>query len=197
MNPYIKIIVVTYLGMFLLACSSTTSVVSNKKPSSRYSAEFDGAIVAMRSGDIESAKNALEALTKSAPNYTGPWTNLGIIYAGQRDYAAAEKYFNEALKRQARNTTAMNWLGYLSSIKQDYQSASNWYLRAISIAPEYSEAHLNLAILYDANMRRPKDALEHYRIYQSQTGGENALVGAWIRNLEESIDYVASNREVE
>lgn len=197
MIPYIKIIGIAYLTTFIIACSSTGSVAKNENGSSRYSSDFKSAVAAMQSGDMESAKMALEALTQNAPNYTGPWTNLGIIYAGQRDYTTAEKYFNEALKRQAKNTIAMNWLGYLSAVKEDYQSASAWYLRAIAIEPQYAEAHLNLAMIYEANMRRPKEALEHYRIYQSQTGGRNTLVSAWIRNLEEGSSYLASNREVE
>jgi Flp pilus assembly protein TadD len=180
----------------LLACANSNSVVRSDKPSSRYSADFNAAVATMQSGDVASAKAAFEALTEKAPNYSGPWTNLGIISAEQRDYVQAETYFNKALRRQSKNTIAMNWLGYLSAARKDYSSAEKWYLRAIAIDPQYAEAHLNIAMLYEANMRRPKDALEHYRIYQSHTKGASTLVAAWIRNLEENSNYVASNAEL-
>lgn len=197
MIPYFKILGIVCLSTLLLACASTESRLGHDQSKPRYSAEFKRAIAAMQAGDFETAKTALESITESAPNYTGPWTNLGIIYAGQRDYVAAERYFSEALKRRPKNIIAMNWMGYLSSVKKDYKSASAWYLRAIEIDPAYADAHLNLAMLYESSMRRPKEALEHYRIYQSQTNAENTLVSAWIRNLEERINYVASNSEVD
>lgn len=196
MIPYTKCICIVYLTTLLLACANSNSVVRSDRPSSRYSTEFKKAVATMQSGDVVSAKAAFEALTEKVPNYSGPWTNLGIISAEQRDYVKAEAYFNEALRCQSNNTIAMNWLGYLRAVRKDYSSAEKWYLRAIAIDPRYAEAHLNIAMLYEANMRRPKDALEHYRIYQSHTNGESTLVAAWIRNLEESSNYVASNAEL-
>jgi Tfp pilus assembly protein PilF len=196
MTHFIKILFAIFISSVLLACSSTNQVVKNDGGNSRYAAEFKDALTAMQAGDIESAKTALIAITEKAPNYSGPWTNLGIISAGQRQYDQAENYFYQALKCQERNTVAMNWLGYLSSVKKDFSAASNWYSRAIAIDPKYAEAHLNLAMLYETNLNRPKAALDHYRIYQTQTGGKNTLVSAWIRNLEESMNYVATNSEV-
>ncbi|CAA0094804.1 Uncharacterised protein [Zhongshania aliphaticivorans] len=199
MIHYIKPIALIYLASLLLACSSSTQqAVSRDRPQRQYSQDYDKAIVAMQNGDIESARNGFYALTQKAPSYTGPWTNLGIIYANQRNYIESERHFKEALKRQAQNTVAMNWLAYISKIKKDYYSASILYQRAIEVDPEYSEAHLNLAILYEENLSRPKDALIHYKLYQSLTGETNNLVSAWIHNLEESINnYVASNGEVD
>lgn len=196
MTHFIKILFAIFVSSALLACSSTNQVAKNDGAKSRYSAEFKSALNYMQVGDIESARAALIAITEKAPNYSGPWTNLGIISAGQRQYDQAQTYFYQALKCHDRNTVAMNWLGYLSSIKKEYSAASNWYTRAIAIDPKYAEAHLNLAMLYEANLNRPKAALEHYRIYQAQTGGKNMLVSAWIRNLEESMNYVATNSEV-
>lgn len=200
MIPYIKQIALIYLASLLLvACSSSPQqTVSRDRPQRQYSQDYDTAIAAMQSGDIESARNGFYTLTQKVPSYTGPWTNLGIIYANQRNYIESEIHFKEALKRQAKNTVAMNWLAYISKVKKDYYSASIWYKRAIEIDPEYSEAHLNLAILYEENLSRPKDALRHYKLYQSLSGETNNLVSAWIHNLEESINnYVASNGEVD
>ncbi|CAA0102528.1 tetratricopeptide repeat protein [Zhongshania aliphaticivorans] len=196
MTHFIKILFAIFISSILLACSSTNQVVKNDGAKSRYAFEFKSALASMQAGDIESAKSALIAITEKAPNYSGPWTNLGIISAGQRQYDQAENYFNQALKCQDKNTVAMNWLGYLSSVKKEYSSASMWYSRAIAIDPTYAEAHLNLAMLYEANLHRPKEALDHYRVYQAQTGGKNMLVSAWIRNLEESMNYLATNSEV-
>src|SRR3546814_5237052 len=44
-------------------------------------ARFDAALTQMKNGDADAAQQSFTELTKDFPQYAGPWTNLGILYA--------------------------------------------------------------------------------------------------------------------
>lgn len=145
---------------------------------------YQQALALMRDHKTDEAQGALEALVKEFPNLSGPPTNLGILYARSKQRDKAFDSFNRAIAANPKNATAYDWEGIIYRESGDYAHAEQSYLRAVSAQPDYPNAHLNLAILYDTYLRRPQDAVTQYREYQRLSGGSKPVVTAWIDELQ-------------
>jgi tetratricopeptide (TPR) repeat protein len=127
---------------------------------------------------------SFEALTKDAPNLSGAWTDLGILYAQTKKRDAAIDAMNHAVSANPGNNVAFNWLGVLYRESGNYTQAESAYRHALAIKPDYASAHFNLAILYDQYLNRPQEALDQYHAWQQLGGGDDLKVQAWIKALE-------------
>lgn len=185
-----------YLG--LAACASnpapTTSIAATSKqpPASKVAdrnigdpqARFASALQLLHDGRNDEAEIALQVLTQDCPQFSGPATNLGILYAKQKKTAAAIAAFKSAIKANPKNAVALNWLGQLMRAQGDSRQAEQYYQQAIAAQPTYAPAYFNLAILYD-HTQRAEPALAEYRAYQKIAGAdERPMVGVWIHELE-------------
>ncbi len=144
---------------------------------------FAAAVKLIETNQFKEAEPLLEGLVKENPGYSGPLTNLGIVYykTGRRDLALAA--FSRAAVANSRNAIAYNWLGIIYRETGDYARAEQAYLRALQGDSDFADAHLNLGILYDQHLKRPAQALEHYKRYRRLAPG-GVQVEAWIAALE-------------
>lgn len=152
---------------------------------------FQAALKLMKDKQPAEAKAAFAALAQDFPQYSGPLNDLGVLQAQgrQRDQAIAS--FARATSADGRNAFAWGWLGILYRESGDYVHAEQAYRKAIELKPEDAAAHLNLAILYDAYLGRPAEALAQYREYQRIAGNGNLMVGVWMRQLEARLQPTA------
>lgn len=158
------------------------SVVAANDPDQR----FNAALKLMKDQQPQEAQAAFAALARDFPDFSGPLTDLAILYAQSRQRPQAIAGFSKAVNMNPRNAVAWNWLGILCRESGDYVRAENAYRQALSVKPDYAAAHLNLAILYDVAMKRPQEALFQYREYQRSSGKDDLIVSAWIKDLETS-----------
>lgn len=145
---------------------------------------FAQALEQLRGNQTEEAEAAFQALTADFPEFAGAWTDLGIIYAKSNRRDAALGALSRAVSINKRNAVAQNWLGILYREARDYSRAERAYQAALDAQPEYGLAHLNLGILYDEYLKRPLDALPHYKAYQQYGGKDDLRVLAWIAEIE-------------
>lgn len=145
---------------------------------------FTAALKLMKDHQPQEAQAAFAALAKDYPDFSGPLTDMAILYAQSRQRPQAIAGFSKAVSMNPRNAIAWNWLGILYRESGDYQRSEQAYRQALAVKPDYAAVHLNLAILYDVAMRRPQDALSQYREYQRTSGKEDLIVSAWIKDLE-------------
>lgn len=162
--------------------SGRTVVVAND-PDQR----FNAALKLMKDHQPREAQAAFMALARDYPDFSGPLTDLAILYAQSRQRPQAIAGFSKAVNMNPRNAVAWNWLGILYREGGDYARAESAYQQALSVKPDYAAAHLNLAILYDVALRRPQDALFQYREYLRTSGKEDLIVSAWIKDLEMTV----------
>lgn len=145
---------------------------------------FQEALALMKGRRHAEAQAAFLALTRDFPELSGPQTDLGILYAQARQHDLAIASLERAVKANPANAVAHNWLGTLHREKGDLLGAEQDYRRAIAARPDYAPAWLNLAILYDVALHRPREALATYQEYQRKFGQDDLIVAAWIRDLE-------------
>lgn len=155
---------------------------------------FHAALQLMTDRKTAEAQKAFNSLSRDFPALSGPLTDLGILYARgkQRDSAIAS--FAKAVAANPDNAVALNWCGALYRETGDFQRAEQFYLKALSVKPDYAAAALNLGILYEVSMHRPQEALVQYRRYQQLSGKDDLIVTAWIKDIENSDAKVAVNR---
>lgn len=153
---------------------------------------FQEALALMKARRYAEAQAAFLALSTDFPDFSGPLTDLGILYAQGRQNELAVASLTRAIKANPDNAVAHNWLGTLHRENGDFLRAEQAYRRAIAARPGYAPAYLNLAILYDVALHRPREALTTYQEYQRRLGHEDLIVAAWIRDLEARLQPGAS-----
>lgn len=149
-------------------------------------ARLKQALELMKKKQLKEAETALLKLAQDFPEYGGPQTNLGILLAkagpSRREFAVSA--FSKAVTANPQNAAAWNWLGILYREGGDYARAQQAYEKALTAKPDYASAQLNLGILYDEYLKRPTEAVAHYREYQRLAGKEDLRVLAWIAAIE-------------
>lgn len=145
---------------------------------------FDEALAMLRGNQIAEAEQAFTWITQDFPQYAGPWTNLGIIFAKSNRQSQAFVALVRATQINDDDATAWNWLGILYRQARDYARAESAYQSAIDANRDFALAHLNLGILYDEYLKRPADALPHYKRYLELGGKDDLRVHAWVAAIE-------------
>jgi Flp pilus assembly protein TadD len=85
------------------------------------------------SGDWQGAMQLFDAASKLDANYNPAWLNQGLIYARQRNDAAALQAFMHVLNE----ADAYNNLGYIYMMNGNADAASEYFQKAISLSPTY------------------------------------------------------------
>jgi Flp pilus assembly protein TadD len=151
------------------------------------SQRFEQAISMLNAGDTLRAESELQKLTTSYPTYSGPFTNLGLIYIKNGRFAEAEKALLTATKLSPQNAAAFNQLGIAYRNLGKFKDADVAYTNALAADSEYALAYLNLGVLCDLYLQQPKRALEAFERYQSlveKSGGKpEPKVDGWIKEL--------------
>ena len=153
----------------------------------KLAAAYEAALTAMREGKTAQAETALQQLTKQNPTYSGPQTNLGILYFHQNKFDQAKAAFQESLKINPKNVVSLNHLGIISRNEGKFKEAYGYYENALQIDPDYAYAHLNFGILLELYMGKLPEALEHYKRYQQLVKEEDVEVKKWIVDLSRRI----------
>lgn len=201
MKPSSKLTAALLLGLLLAACGSAPKRTDGPgtPPAARQpdapkppdkgdpQARFEAALAQLKAKQLQEAEESLVSLTKDFPQFSGPWTNLGILYAKSNRKPQAAVAFNKAAVLNQENVVAFNWLGILARETNDYPRAQLAYEKVLKLDPDNALAHYNLAILFDEFLKRPADALPHYREYQRLSGKQDLKVLAWVAEIEASM----------
>lgn len=173
------------------AADATTT--NDNSPAIRDDADqrFQDALSLMKARKFPQAHKAFAALSRDYPAFSGPLTDLGILYAQGKQNARALASLTRAVEANPNNAIAHNWLGTLQREQGDFIRAERSYRNAIAVKSGYAQAHLNLAILYDLALKQPGDALTEYREYQRLTQAQDLVVAAWIREIETQMNQPA------
>lgn len=194
-------------GLLLAACAPQKAVRPTKptpavptpaaepvKPADRGDpqARFAQALELMKQKKAKEAETEFLALSKDFPEFSGPQTNLGILLAksNRRDQAIAA--FTRAATANGGNASAFNWLGVVNREAGQFERARESYEKAISVKPDYAAPQLNLGLLLEDHLKRPADALPHYREYLRLTGGKDLRVLPWIAEIEAKLPKPAA-----
>ena len=120
-------------------------------------------VAQFRQGKLTAAQLALEKAVKVDPNDAFSLTTLGAVMIEQNRIQDAVGYLERANTSSPDDPITLNYLGVASSQLGEFGRAEQSLRRAITVRPEYAEAHFNLAVIY-ATAKPPSIALakRHY-----------------------------------
>lgn len=154
-------------------------------------AAYESALSAMRDGKNTQAEAALRQFAEKYPTFSGPRTNLGILYFRENKLEQAKAEFQAALEINPNNVVSLNHLGIISRGEGKFTEARAFYEKALQIDPAYAYAHLNYGILLELYMGQLPEALEQYKRYQELTKAagmeEDKEVVKWIVDLDRRV----------
>jgi len=146
----------------------------------------------MRAGRDRDAEQGFLALTRRAPELSGPYANLGLLYQRAGRMKEAIVALERAIEINPERAVYYNALGILYRQEGKFDMAEKNYRRALDHDPGLAAAHLNLAILNELYRNEPKDALAHYQRYRELVPAERATLDKWIIDLERRLGVKSS-----
>ncbi len=124
-----------------------------------------------RWGDAQQVYDkALELDPDNAAAYRG----LCQMALRRRDYGAAAHAALDALQRVDHQPLAHFLLGLALAGMREYAPAAAAYRAALSINPNFPQAHVRLAALLEKQFREPEEAREHRRLARLMRGQKGA-----------------------
>jgi len=146
--------------------------------------EFSDALRAMKLGHYEEAERGLLALTRTNPELSGPYANLGIVYYRLGKIPEATEALKRATAINSDRASYYNQLGIVYRQSGQFGKAREAYDKALQIDPNYPDAHLNIGILYDLYLQDVPKALQHYERYLTLRPPSDTQVSKWIVDLK-------------
>lgn len=89
-----------------------------------------------RVGNYDSARVHFESVMQREPNHPNAASNLAYTLLNLEEDEAALRVFNQVLAQDSVNASAWNQVGLVHYRRQDYASASLYFQRAMTLAPE-------------------------------------------------------------
>jgi len=145
--------------------------------------DFKLAIEHLNNSKLAQAQIILEKMTIDYPQLSGPFANLGVIYAQQKDWPKAQSVLEEGHVKNVKNIKILNQLGLVYRHSGQFDKAEKSYLKAIKAVPKDITAYINIGILYDIYMGKFVKASEYYQKYQGMLNEPDRKVAGWIVDI--------------
>lgn len=192
-----KKLLVIIISLIIVACAAPgTGVIPEKgkaieqvrpKVDPKAATAYASALASMAAGKTSRAEDQFQKIIKDYPEFSGPHTNLGIMYFRAEKIEQAKTSFANALKLNPNSVVSLNHMGIISRGEGKFKEAHSYYTRALQADPDYGYAHLNIGILLELYMGKLPEALEHYKRYQELNKKEDKKVKGWIIDLERRV----------
>ena len=147
-------------------------------------AEYKTAITHLNNDELDKAYPLLKQFTENRPELAGPWANLGLLLAKQNKLDEAAAMLTKAIERNPGLAQALNIMGYVENLRGNYLQAETYYIKAITVKPEYSNAHYNLALLYDIYYQDVNKAIPYYEKYLKLVKNSDKETSEWLSQIK-------------
>lgn len=143
---------------------------------------------AFASRDYDNAKIIFAKFIEKYPSMAGAYVNLALIAYHLEDFQTTENLVTQAIGLNPSQAQAYHLRAQLHLKNGDIKKAQDDYIKAITIKPDYTNAHYNLALLYDIYLQDIEQAIKQYSIYLSLLGKEDEATKDWIEHLRRTIN---------
>lgn len=142
------------------------------------------ALTALNNLELDKAQRLFSQFIRNNPKLAGGYSNLALIHFKKNELDKSLKQVTRALELNPDQAQALNIRAQLYTKNGKIHEAKEDYLKAIKIKPNYTNAHYNLALLYDIYLQELALAVKHYKIYLSLLKEPDTLTQDWVIHLE-------------
>lgn len=128
-----------------------------------------------------------EELEKQYPEFSGPRTNIGMIYLHQKDFEKAAEAFKKALEINDENEHALSNLALTYRELGKFPEAKESYQKAIALNPNDPLPHYNLGILAELYLQDFPLAIQSYEHYKLANRKKDPEVDNWLIDLNNRV----------
>jgi tetratricopeptide (TPR) repeat protein len=119
----------------------------------RLDSRFDLALYSARAGQSGQAIDDLNEILRKEPRHNAARVLLAELLRREGEFAEAKKHYLAAAEGDKPSAVALVRLGVMEASGRNFAAASQYFDRAVTIAPDDPVAHNNLAyVLAEANM---------------------------------------------
>lgn len=147
---------------------------------------FEQGLAAYRAGHHTQAEGIFLSMTRSHPELSGPYANLGMVLLARQDYENAEAALNRARQLNPGNPEIYNQLGLACRQDGRFEQALSYYRQGLEVAPDNLNLLRNTGILLELYLNQHEAALAHYQRY-IELQPEDRQVQIWIADLSRRV----------
>jgi tetratricopeptide (TPR) repeat protein len=183
LNPLLRLLISSLVAVPLLA-QEAAKVQTGSGTSDQ---DYARGVQLHQKGDLEGARRAYEAALRRSPRRIDALSNLGLAYAGLRQYDRAEQSFRQALEIDPGQPMVLFNLGitYLQTGKNEEARRTLAALAASGKATAQAHHYLGVALL---KLGRMQEGIGELELAVRQDPGDNealyTLASAYIRNKQ-------------
>ena len=145
--------------------------------------QYQSAIAEMKQKNWQAAITSFNEINKQQPSFLAPYLNKALAFYQLKKFDLAINALNSAEKITADNPYLYNLLGIMAREQGRFVDAEKHYQQALTIWPNYGEAHLNTAVLYELYRGDFAKAKTHYQAYLALTPNDQQTKN-WLAGLE-------------
>lgn len=146
-----------------------------------------------RNDQVDALLNEIIALDGSL---AGPWLIKGDIALGNNQREDALAHYKKAIEVNKSNVNAYLKLAKVQRVLGQFIEAQNTYAAALEVWPDFPEAHLNVAILYDIYLNHPLRAQKHMEAYLFLVDEPEQKFVTWLDEVKSRTGVTASSYQL-
>lgn len=123
------------------------------------------ALTKMKNQHWQQAKLLLNEVIEQSPRLSAAYLNKALSQYHLKQFDLAIQSLNDAEKINALSPYSYNLQGVLAREGGNFSQAEKYYQKALTIWPDYPQAHLNLAVLFELYRGEFAKAKTHYQAY--------------------------------
>lgn len=136
--------------------------VDDKRPYAEAAVKhYNRGVELYQSGFLNQAISEYRSAIDADPRMEESYSNLGLIYVAQRNYAKAIDAFNKALALKPGRPTTLNGLGAVLYARGKVAEAMKTWKEAIANDPNFASAYYNMGNAYETS-KDDQAALDSY-----------------------------------
>jgi len=192
-NFRIRAAAVFFLALLSAGCLRAAAVAPVRSVPTRVSpdptvVQFRKGVQLLEKGQTQEARSVFEKLRDDHPRIGIFHADLGVTYKRLGLLPEAIASYQRALEIDRGDAAIYYNMGIALRESGEFRKAEQAYKTALVIYPDFTDAHYNLAVLYDLYLNEPDEAIAHYRRFLDLGGGNSDEIQIWIAALQKRTD---------
>lgn len=144
---------------------------------------YKSALAEMKQKNWQGASVLLADVIQQYPNLSAAYLNKALVHYQLTQLDLAIESLKQAEKVNAINPYIYNLQGIIARQQGRFIEAEKYYLQALTLWPDYADAHLNIAVLFELYRGKFIQAKDHYQAYLALKP-DDVKTKQWLAGLE-------------